>query len=137
MRVYDPNPSESFWKRLRKLFRVPEAPPSTPGGGEMARMLAEAGVSQAEAQRGKPAGPKHRRRMAAMMGHFGIDPARADPRYWGAIRDAGRVCVNCPTEGRCHRWLNWGRANDAPRVFCPNAALFDEIASDARTRDPR
>lgn len=66
--------------------------------------------------------------MAAMMRHFNFDPARAAPRHQGAVRDAERVCMNCPNVTRCKHWLEWGRHNDAPRVFCPNAALFDDAA---------
>lgn len=70
--------------------------------------------------------------MTAMMRHFNLNSDGAAPRYHGALRDAERVCMNCATVKRCKRWLEWGRRNDAPRVFCPNAALFDEVASDQR-----
>ncbi len=39
-------------------------------------------------------------------------------------------------EGRYARaWLAWGLGKDAPRVFCPNAELFDEISAACRRDD--
>jgi hypothetical protein len=76
-----------------------------------------------------------RRLMARMMRHFQADPETMPPRYWGAVREAERVCAHCKSAKRCRRWLDWGRHNAAPRVFCPNAELFESMARDARS-DP-
>ena len=43
------------------------------------------------------------------------------------VKDAERVCIHCGNTARCRRWLNRGAADDAPRLFCPNAELFDEM----------
>ena len=51
------------------------------------------------------------------------------PRYWGALKDAERVCTHCTQKKRCDRWHDWGVRNNAPFIFCPNARLFDEIAT--------
>jgi hypothetical protein len=42
------------------------------------------------------------------------------------LRDAERVCAICRSAGRCHRWQT-ATTTDAPRLFCPNMPLFDEV----------
>ncbi len=79
--------------------------------------------------------PDHRNRMAKLLEHFGVDPERALPRYWGALRDAERICARCRNVKRCRAWLAWGLGKDAPRVFCPYAELFDEISAACRGED--
>jgi len=66
------------------------------------------------------------------MVHFGIDPKRAVLGHWGAMREAERTCACCGNARRCRRWFEWGLRNDAPRVFCPNAERFDDIARRGR-----
>lgn len=78
---------------------------------------------------------RHRRRLAFMLNHFGVDPDFASHSHWDALRRADENCIRCPNVRRCRSWMSWGARNDAPRVFCPNAALFDEIAG--RTRRAR
>ena len=107
-------------------------PTGYPPDPERERCLREAGISPAELRSAGKAARGFRGRMTAMMRHFRFNPDAAAPRYHGALRDAERVCMNCTTVSRCKRWLEWGRRNDAPRVFCPNAALFDDAASDQR-----
>ena len=80
-------------------------------------------------------GAGNRRLMARMMKHFRVDPHHAALRYWGALRDAERVCAHCVSTKRCRRWLDWGANNDAPRIFCPNAELFDDMACSSRAED--
>jgi hypothetical protein len=70
----------------------------------------------------------HRRLMAVMMRHFGLDIDDAIQNHWDALRRAERTCVRCSNVKRCRNWVVWDLHNDAPRVFCPNADLFDEIA---------
>ncbi len=79
--------------------------------------------------------PDHRNRMAKLLEHFEVDPGRALPRYWGALKDAERVCARCRNVKRCRAWFAWRLGKDAPRVFCPNAALFDEISAACRRDD--
>ena len=107
-------------------------PVGYPADPERDRCLREAGITPAELCRAGKSARGFRGRMTAMMRHFRLDPDAAAPRYRGALRDAERVCMNCTTVRRCKGWLEWGRRNDAPRVFCPNAALFDEAAADQR-----
>ena len=74
--------------------------------------------------------------MAKLFEHFKVDPEHTLPRYWGALKDAERICARCRNVKRCSAWLAWGLGKDAPRVFCPNAALFDENSA-ACGRDNR
>ncbi len=79
--------------------------------------------------------PGRRNRMAKLLEHFKVNPERALPKYWGALKDAERVCAHCRNVKRCRAWLAWGLGKDAPRVFCPNAELFDEISAACRRDD--
>lgn len=71
---------------------------------------------------------RHRHLMAHMIEHFGVDLEHAVRHDWDRLKHADGVCVECSTIRRCRSWIAWGRHNDAARVFCPNAALFDELA---------
>ncbi len=99
---------------------------------ELNRLLADAGLARGDLFSGRPNNPRDRRRMAKMLVHFGVDPHEATPRYWGALKDAERVCTHCTQKKRCDRWHDWGVRNNAPLIFCPNARLFDEIATAPR-----
>lgn len=77
---------------------------------------------------------RHRKRMAAMMERFGVDRGLAAEAFWPALRAADSRCADCPNVRRCVRLLKWGVRDDAARVFCPNATLFDEIALAGRGR---
>ena len=99
---------------------------------QLERVLADAGMTQSDLTAILKGRARNRSLMAAMMEHFGVKPKEAGLRYWGALKDAERVCAHCSNVRRCRRWLEWGARNDAPRVFCPNAALFDEIAESGR-----
>ncbi len=79
---------------------------------------------------------RHRKRLAAMMTRFGVDRALAAEVHWPALREADSLCADCPNVRRCARLLRWGVRDDAARVFCPNAALFDEIARAGRSGTP-
>ena len=96
---------------------------------ELNRLLAEVGLGRGDLFSGKLDAPRDRRRMGKMLAHFGVDPHEATPRYWDALKDAERVCTHCTQKRRCDRWHDWGVRNNAPFVFCPNARLFDEVAT--------
>jgi len=64
--------------------------------------------------------------MGCMLRHAGLDPDGIPVRYRGALRDAERVCAMCRMASRCLRWQT-ATTNDAPRLFCPNMVLFDEV----------
>ena len=66
--------------------------------------------------------------MSRMMRHFGGDPVRIAPSFAAAVRDAERICANCVLVGRCRRWFQRHPTDDAPRRFCPNAKLYEDIA---------
>ncbi len=75
----------------------------------------------------------HRRLMGLMIRHFGLDIDYVIQHHWDALRQAERTCVRCSNVKRCRNWIVWDLENDAPRVFCPNAALLDEIADATST----
>jgi hypothetical protein len=95
---------------------------------ELGRMLGEAGLA------GSPTvtNPASLHDQAAMQTYFGVDPATAPAAFQGALRDAERVCACCQTAQRCHDWLEAGRTDDSPRLFCPNAELLEEVAAAQR-----
>lgn len=100
--------------------------------GEMTeRMLADAALSRADVGSLRHAA---RDDMSRMMAHFGADPADIPPEFRGTLRDAERVCAACLAVGRCRRWLHRHATDDAPRLFCPNAELFDDLAYSQRLR---
>lgn len=78
------------------------------------------------------AGDQVHRDMLRMMWHFSVDPAQVPLRFWGVLRDAERICAQCLFVGRCQRWSHERASDDAPRSFCPNAELYEEIAASQR-----
>ena len=103
---------------------------------ERDRVLHDCGLSSGQAGSLGPADPEKARLQSLMMEHYDVDPKSVPQAYWGALRDAGRVCAHCGNIRRCRHWLTeearGGAHKDAPRVFCPNAALFDELADAAK-----
>ncbi len=69
----------------------------------------------------------HRHRIAAMLVIHGLSPRDIARDHWAELKDADHRCAYCVNTKRCGRWLRWGRQNDAPRMFCPNAATFEQI----------
>jgi hypothetical protein len=88
--------------------------------------LAEAVLARADAASARVAA---RGDMSCMMRHFGIEPDQIPPQFRDRLRDAQRTCAQCVTIGRCQHWTYRQPTEDAPRRFCPNAELFDEIAA--------
>ena len=99
------------------------------------RALHDLGLTRPELFTVSKRNPDHRNRMAKLLEHFRVDPERALPRYWGALKDAERVCAHCRNVKKCRAWFAWRLCRDAPRVFCPNAELFDEISAACRRND--
>ncbi len=97
-------------------------------GEDLDRVLASAGKSRRDLFTDCKGNAKHRRRLARMLEHFGVDREHAAQRHWNALRYADHVCIRCTNARRCHSWFSWGVRNDAPRIFCPNAELFDDLA---------
>ncbi len=103
---------------------------------ELDRALHDLGLTRLDLFTISKRNPDHRNRMAKLLEHFEVNQECAFPQYWGALRDAEKVCALCRNVKRCRAWLAWGFGKDAPRVFCPNAKLFDEISAACR-RDGR
>ena len=68
--------------------------------------------------------------MGQMMAHFDIDRETACTHHWRKLVYADKVCARCSNVPKCQRWQAWGRKNDAPNVFCPNAGLFTQLRLD-------
>lgn len=95
---------------------------------ELDRALSALGVTRADLFKVTTRNASHRRRMASLLTHFGVSPHFAVEQFWSLLRDADQACLQCRNKQRCINWLYWPVNNDAPRVFCPNAAVFDAIA---------
>ncbi len=94
---------------------------------ELVELLDRAGLTRGDLF--AVAGPvRHRRRLARMLAHFDLDAERLVRCHWAALREADRACARCVNVRKCRHWFDWGRRNNAPRIFCPNAARFDELA---------
>lgn len=64
------------------------------------------------------------RRMLAMLGYIGIDPAIASSAdFEGIVSEVRQRCRHCQSEDVCERWLKGQEAggND----FCPNSTVFE------------
>ena len=97
---------------------------------ELAGILAQVGIRRADLFAGFEGNARHRRRMGGMLAHFDIDREAACEHHWRKLIYADKVCARCPNVAKCQRWLAWGRDNDAPNVFCPNAGLFTQLRLD-------
>jgi hypothetical protein len=95
-------------------------------GDPSVQARADAALARADAASARVAA---RGDMSRMMRHFGIEPDQVPPQFRDRLRDAERTCAQCVTIGRCQRWSYRQATEDAPRQFCPNAQLFDEIAA--------
>ena len=67
--------------------------------------------------------------LAEMAHRFSIDLDML-PHYRDELIDAENICAHCTTVGRCFRWKREGGRGDAPQLFCPNAELFSELATE-------
>ena len=103
---------------------------------ELDNVLACAGKTRADLFAVFKGNEKHRQMLALMIEHFGVDRDYAARNCWDALRYAEQACIQCTKTKRCRSWFAWGSRNDAPRVFCPNAALLDEIARAASNSRP-
>lgn len=68
--------------------------------------------------------------MACMLAALEIKVEPMVREHWAALKEADGHCAKCTQTGRCLRWLEWGRPNTAPTVFCPNAPFFLSVAAD-------
>ena len=95
---------------------------------DLDRLLASLGKNRPELFTDFRGNAKHRLRLAGMLEHFGVDREHAARNHWSALKSADQVCIRCANVKRCRSWFSWGANNDAPRIFCPNADLLDELA---------
>ncbi len=108
------------------------APLAKQSDAEIDQSLAAVGFSRAQLFGAASATARHRVHMANMMGALKIDAEQAIAHHWQALKRADETCSQCGQVDRCRRWLAWGRRNKAYQVFCPNAALFDEIGEEQK-----
>lgn len=97
---------------------------------DLTDLLARAGLRRSDLFTGFEGNPRHRGRMGQIMAHFDIDRETACAHHWRKLVYADKICAGCPNVPKCHRWLAWGRKNEAPNVFCPNAGLFTQLRLD-------
>lgn len=95
----------------------------------VAQGIAALGLSAAEMASARSGSEEDIQRM---LQRFGLDPASVPQAYLAALRDAERVCAHCLVVRRCQRFLAAPEGRDAARLFCPNAALFDQITAAVR-----
>jgi len=72
-----------------------------------------------------------RRDLRRMMRRFRIGPNQIPARFARQLQEAELRCVRCVAIGRCQQFLA-ASAEDDPHAFCPNAALYQEIAAAQR-----
>ncbi len=98
--------------------------------GELASLLAKAGLRRSQLFTGFKGNRPNRRLMGRMLQHFDIDRELACEHQWRKLVHAETACARCANVEKCQRWLAWGRKNDAPKVFCRNAGLFTQLRLD-------
>lgn len=89
--------------------------------------LRESELSRADLFRPETSIAPHRHRIARMIPMQGLDPETLTRDFWATLKEMDHRCAHCENTRRCERWLRWGRVNDAPRMFCPNATTFEAI----------
>lgn len=90
--------------------------------------LKQAGLTRAQLFGAASATAKHRARISSMMAALQVDAKEAVEHHWPQLKEADDACMRCTQAERCRRWLRWGRYNGAQKVFCPNAAFFEQLA---------
>ena len=118
-----------WWHAWRKRTHNERPPKEVVDHTRADAALSRADVDSARAQ--------VRSDMSRMMRHFEVDPVRIAPGFGAALREAERICAQCVAVGRCRRWFQRQPTDDAPRLFCPNAELYEDIAiSQRRAHQP-
>jgi hypothetical protein len=118
-----------WWQARRKQARSERRPEESVDRTLADAALARADVTSARAQ--------VRSDMSRMMRYLDVDPDRIPGPFWGAVHEAEWVCTKCVSVGRCRRWSQPQPTDDAPRRFCPNAQLYEDIAiSQRRAHQP-
>lgn len=110
------------WWRARHEQTADDQPPE---------VISDHGLADAVLARADPVSARDQvdRDMLRMMRDFSVDSAHIPPRFWGVLRNAEQICARCLMVGRCQRWFHGRASDDAPRSFCPNAELYEEIAA--------
>jgi hypothetical protein len=74
------------------------------------------------------------RLIASMMERMGLDPVHVAERD-RAFAAAARRCVWCAAADDCERWLSEPAETTAAPAFCPNGALFEDVARQTAKAD--
>jgi len=114
------------FRRWLAAWREAAARRREPEGDGLERGLREAGTSSVDFRLARVAA---RAEFEQMAQHFGVDPTRVPSDFLAMLSDAERICALCQDVRRCRRWLAQEAKTDAPRLFCANAPVFDQIAS--------
>ncbi len=67
--------------------------------------------------------------LTEMMRYYGTEPEQLH-LYQDELVEAENLCAHCQHVGRCRRWRARGHHGDAPRLFCANADLLEELTPD-------
>ncbi len=133
-----PRPHRPLSKALRKLreWRNPVLahPLAHLSDDEIDKALSRAGLARQDLFTPRSAIAQYRTRMACMLATLGVKVDEAVTEHWTSLKVADGNCSQCSETGRCLRWLEWGRPNSAPTVFCPNASFFLSVLADQTER---
>ncbi len=110
------------------------AKPTAWASGVSEKAAAQSDDIQIEAEHSRSPAALRRQMVRAdltrMMRAFGVHPDNW-PLYQDELAEAEYTCALCRHVGRCRAWSAKGCRGDAPRLFCANAALFEEMTPDS------
>lgn len=89
--------------------------------------ISDLNISQEDARRLLDSRPDVRERMLAMAATHGLSAEDID-RSRGTALDIALSCGGCVNEGVCRHFLD-GASKADPDAFCPNAAIYRELAA--------
>lgn len=109
--------------RWRARWELDGLPP-----GELDRMLADVGISQAELAAVSDGGAHVERLLPAMLEMNGLEPEELRRELGLLYRDLQRVCSNCQDVRRCSRLMADGAPLAELTEICPNAETMADLA---------
>lgn len=131
-----PRPHRPLSTVLRKLREwqnpVLAHPLANLSDDEIDKALSRAGLARQDLFTSSNAIAQYRTKMACMLAALGIKVDEAVTEHWTSLKVADGNCSRCAETGRCYRWLEWGRPNTAPTVFCPNASFFLSVVAEQK-----
>jgi hypothetical protein len=84
-------------------------------------------IDRADARRLLNSRADVRERMTDMAGRFGLTAADID-QDWGTALEVSLACGACRSEKTCRKYLE-GSSDAYPSEFCPNAAIYADLAA--------